>query len=208
MSRLMSLWTMSQDVPNGNTVRLSTGPGPPVAFTPRPALSALPDRGVGFHAVDGFGEEAEGFAAVGGEDADEEGCLAHGDPAEAVDEVDGGAGVRGVQFAEDALELALGHGLVGFVVQAGERAAGLQLADDALELDACADLARGQSGRGDGDGAVGEGDADFHGSLVRAGRLCLPLPLNLNPNPNPNPNPPPTHEAEIKIKIKRKRKSV
>ncbi len=83
---------------------------------------SLPDRHVGFHLVDRGFEETEGFGTVGGEDADEEGCFTHWHPAGAVDERDGGTGMQGVQFGEDA---AAAEGVAYFA----EFRAGLVLGD-------------------------------------------------------------------------------
>lgn len=104
----------------------------------------------------------QGLAAMCAEHADEKRSLPDWHPTEAVDEKDGGNGMRRVQLGEVAFEVAARHRFVGFVFEAGERLASLEFADDALELHARADLARGECGGWDDDGFVSEVDLDWH----------------------------------------------
>ncbi len=100
---------------------------------------------------------------MGGEHADEKRSLAHGHPAKPVDEGDGGARMRGVQRGENAGELDAGHGFVGLVVQAGERAVVFRFADDAGKFHARADFTRRRREEREDDGCVGESDVRLHG---------------------------------------------
>ena len=92
----------------------------------------------------------------------EQRCFADRNPAEPVDERYGIARVEPRKFGEVAGKQRARHWLVRFVVETFKLAVALSGADDALELDECANFARCDIVRRNGDGRLDELDCPAH----------------------------------------------
>jgi len=90
----------------------------------------FPDRNILFQAIEKVSYKGESFGAVRSENADPNRNLADGNMAEAMEKINGSAGMGEGKLPKDVADKCFGHGMVGFVKEGGDGLVLLLISND------------------------------------------------------------------------------